>query len=122
MIIVEGINYFLIPAENPEASAKFYSDIFDFESLDEKSGEYVIMGLDSINIKLQKISGFKNSLGENKIPVLSFVLDVDDFTEAIAELEENKISIVRGPETNQSGEFLHFLDPSGNVLEISYKD
>lgn len=118
MIIVEGIDYFLIPAENPEVSAKFYSDIFDFESVNEKSGEYVVMGLDSINIKLQKISGFKNSLGESKIPVLSFVLDVDDFTEAIAELEENKISIIRGPETNNSGEFLHFLDPAGNVLEI----
>lgn len=36
MIIVEGIDYFLIPAENPEVSAKFYSDIFDFESVNEK--------------------------------------------------------------------------------------
>ncbi|TGK03090.1 VOC family protein [Leptospira langatensis] len=122
MIIVEGIDYIVIPTGDIESSVKFYSELFDFETLEEKGNEFAIIGLDSVNIKLLNTNGAKSSLSEVKSPVLSFVLDVDDFTEAIVELESKSVQIVRGPEARDGGEFLHFLDPSGNILEINYKE
>ncbi|EPG64749.1 VOC family protein [Leptospira wolffii] len=122
MIIVEGIDYIVIPTGDLSASVKFYSELFDFEPVEEKGGDFAIIGLDSVNLKLLNTNGVKGALSEAKSPVLSFVLDVDDFTEAIVELESKAVQIVRGPEARDGGEFLHFLDPSGNILEINYKE
>lgn len=36
MIIVEGIDYIVIPTGDIEASVKFYSELFDFETIEEK--------------------------------------------------------------------------------------
>ncbi|PJZ71018.1 dioxygenase [Leptospira perolatii] len=122
MIIVEGIDYIVIPTGDLDSTVKFYSELFDFETIEERSGEFAIMGLDNVNIKLLQLSGTKGALNDTKSPVISFVLDVDDFTEAIGELESKSIQIVKGPESRDGGEFLHFLDPSGNIIEINYKE
>lgn len=122
MIIVEGIDYITVPVPDLQLASKFYSDIFDSEILEEKENESIVMGLEFINIKLLRVEEMSSALSEKKIPMISFSMDVDDFTEAIAELESKEIEIIRGPESNENGEFLHFLDPGKNIIEILYKN
>ena len=122
MIIVEGIDHVNIPVSDLEKSAAFYSDIFDFEILGEKSESSVLMSLDPIKIKLTKLAEVKNSLTEKNLPTLSFILDIDDFTEAISELETKNIKILKGPESTQDGESLTFGDPDNNLIEIFYRN
>lgn len=122
MIIVEGIDHINIPVSNLNKSVEFYSDIFDFEIIGEQTENSVILSLDPIKIKLNKLPEVKNSLTEKNLPSLSFILDIDDFTEAISELETKDIKIQKGPESTPDGESLTFGDPDNNLIEIFYKN
>jgi len=121
MIIVEGIEYISIPVTNPEASADFYADLFDFEVIGDTSGNTVRLVLDPYQLQLVKLPSTENPVSTAQIPAISFAMDVDDFTEAINEIESKEISIVRGPEANgKGGESLLFADPDNNLIEIFY--
>jgi catechol 2,3-dioxygenase-like lactoylglutathione lyase family enzyme len=121
MIIVEGISHVTLAVSDLGASVKFFSDIFDFEIVDDSHKGYVVMTLDPIKVKLVKVDKVENQLSNLKLPSISFEMDVDDFTEAIAELEEKGITIVSGPEAMGNGESLTFKDPDNNLLEIFYR-
>lgn len=116
MIIVEGLDHVNIPVSNLETSKNFYSDLFDFE-VEEEDGEAVIMGLDSHKLRLVKVP----QVNPTPFPMISFIMDVDDFTEAISEIEEKGIKILSGPEANGNGELLIFTDPDNNQIEIFYQ-
>ncbi|TGL60302.1 VOC family protein [Leptospira ognonensis] len=116
MIIVEGIGHVNIPVSQLEASIEFYREIFDFEVETKKETE-AILSLDSFKIRLVQTAPKDQSM-----PVISFVMDVDDFTEAISELEEKNVKIVKGPEGTENGESLTFSDPSQNLIEIYYEN
>jgi catechol 2,3-dioxygenase-like lactoylglutathione lyase family enzyme len=118
MIIVEGINHVSLPVTNLKASIKFYSDLFDFEVIDDSSKDYVYMTLDPIQVKLIKVDKVEQV---NKFPTISFAMDVDDFTEAIEEIEEKEIKIEKGPEGTDSGEMVVIKDPDGNLIELYYQ-
>ena len=121
MIIVEGVNHINLAVTDLKAAVKFYSDLFDFEVIDDSHKGYVVMSLDPIKVKLIKVEKVENQLTGLKQPTISFILDVDDFTEAITEIEEKELQIVRGPEaTEGGGETLIFKDPDNNLIEIFY--
>jgi predicted enzyme related to lactoylglutathione lyase len=121
MIIVEGVNHINLAVTDLKAAVKFYSDLFDFEVIDDSHKGYVVMSLDPIKVKLIKVDKVENQLTGLKHPTISFILDVDDFTEAITEIEEKELQIVRGPEaTEGGGETLIFKDPDNNLIEIFY--
>ncbi|BDA80466.1 dioxygenase [Leptospira kobayashii] len=117
MIIVEGIGHVNIPVTQLDASIEFYREIFDFEVETKKDAE-AILSLDSFKIRLVK----STISPDQTLAALSFVMDVDDFTEAITELEEKNVKIVRGPESTDSGESLTFADPNQNLIEIYYEN
>ncbi len=79
------------------------------------------MTLDPIKVKLVQVDKVENQLSGSLTPVLSFVMDVDDFTEAISEIEDKGIKIVKGPESAGKGESLVFKDPDNNLIEIFYQ-
>ncbi|MDX1959076.1 MAG: VOC family protein [Leptospiraceae bacterium] len=118
MIIVEGINHISLPVTNLKASTQFYSDLFDFEVIDDSSKEYVYMTFDPIQVKLIKVDKLEQTY---KFPVVSFAMDVDDFTEAIEEIEEKGIKIEKGPESTDTGESIVIKDPDGNLIELYYQ-
>ncbi len=122
MIIVEGLKYITLAVTDLKKSVEFYSDIFDFEVLEEtRTDKSVILELEPVHLRLVQVGKVENQLTKLKIPVLSFEMDVDDFTEAIAELEEKEIQIVLGPELQREGERLVFEDPDKNLVEIFYE-
>ena len=119
MIIVEGIDHINIPVTDLERSKNFYSDIFDFE-VTEETEDFVMMSLDPFKIRLVKFSEVKSQLTESNLPVMSFILDIDDFTEAISELETKTVKILKGPEGITGGESLTMSDPDENLIELFY--
>ncbi|MCB1176111.1 MAG: VOC family protein [Leptospiraceae bacterium] len=122
MIIVEGISHVTLAVKDLSASVKFYSDIFDFEIIDDSHKGYVVMTLDPIKVKLVQVDKVENYLSALNIPSISFGMDIDDFTDAIGELEEKSIEIVKGPEGFDGGETLAFKDPDNNLIEIFYQN
>lgn len=116
MIIVEGLDHVNIPVSNLDTSKEFYAEVFDFE-VEEEDGDAIIMGLDSHKLRLVKVP----EVNPLPFPMMSFVMDVDDFTEAISEMEEKEINIMKGPESFSKGEYLIFADPDKNQIEIFYQ-
>lgn len=121
MIIVEGIHHINIAVTNLSVSSKFYSDLFDFEITDNSHSNYISISLEPITVNLVQTEKVDNQLSGLQKPTLSFEMDVDDFTDAINEIEEKEINIIKGPEVIENGESLLFADPDNNLIEIFYK-
>lgn len=50
----------------------------------------------------------------------SFMINyrIDNMNEMIAQLKDNGVEIVKGPESHENGKFLWVLDPDGNKVEL----
>ena len=50
----------------------------------------------------------------------SFMINyrVDDLDELLAQLRQNGVEIVKGPESHENGQFAWILDPDGNKVEL----
>ncbi|MFH0977232.1 MAG: VOC family protein [Spirochaetota bacterium] len=117
MIVIESINYLGLTVSNLENSIKFYRELFDFEVIENNSGQAFIKEGDII-ISLYEAEKLKNP-GDTKNRV-SFIVDEDDFEDAVDELKEKEIPIVSGPENIRKGQSIVFLDPDGNQIELCY--
>ncbi|MCS6972068.1 MAG: VOC family protein [Turneriella sp.] len=116
MVIVETLSHINMPAKNLQRSVEFYTQFLDFEILEEGK-DYTIVSFDNINLKLDtKLEPY------SKVPILSFILDVDDFTEALQEAEDIGVEIAKGPFEIEGGESVYIADPSGNLVELYYRE
>ncbi len=43
---------------------------------------------------------------------------IDSMDKMLAQLKENKVEIVKGPESHENGTFLTIMDPDGNRVEL----
>lgn len=120
-ILLEGLHHISLGSSNLKRSAEFYQNILDFE-LVEESESHVVLSLDPITIRLNLVASYTSPIQNPGIFSLSFSLDVDDFTNAIAELEESEIEIKTGPVAIEGGESLLIADPDGNLLELFYRE
>lgn len=116
MVIIETLSHINMPAKNLQKAVEFYTQFLDFEVVEE-SANSAIVSFDNLHLKLD--SGLE---AYAKVPVLSFLLDVDDFTEALQEIEENNIEIAKGPFEIEGGESVYVVDPSGNLVELYYRE
>lgn len=119
MIVIEALDHIKVPASDLEKSLEFYTMVLDFEKIESKStDEYALITFDDkVVIKLVAVE----SANPGDQPLLSFILDVDDFTEALQDLEKNgDIEIVSGPNAQDNGENILIKDPAGNILELYY--
>ena len=117
MIVIESISYVGLTVSNLENSIKFYRDLFDFEVIENNSGQALIKE-GEIVISLYEAENYKNN-GDSKNRV-SFLVDEDDFEDAVDELKEKNIPIVSGPENIRKGQSIVLLDPDGNQIELCY--
>jgi len=116
MVIIETLSHINLPAKNLKKSVEFYTEFLDFEILEEND-DFAMVAFDNINLKLDKsLETFA------KVPVLSFLLDIDDFTEALQEIEDGHVEIAKGPFEVKDGESVYLADPSGNLIELYYRE
>ena len=119
MIIIESLDHINIRAIDVEKSVEFYTMFLDFElvSQDEKSA---LVSFDNLTLKLIKAE--KAAESDSSFPLLSFIMDVNDFTDALQEIEEQGYDIAAGPSEVSNGENVIVRDPGGNLLELYYQD
>lgn len=116
MVIIETLSHINMPAKNLQKAVEFYTQFLDFEIVEENAN-FALVGFDNLHLKLDStLESFA------KVPVLSFLLDVDDFTEALQEVEQNSVEIAKGPFEIEGGESVHLVDPSGNLVELYYRE
>ena len=120
MIIIESLDHINIPTTNLEKSIEFYTMFLDFELVSNTENEEAIISFD--DVLMVKLSPSEESSIISSYPVLSFILDVDDFTEGLQEIETGDIKIISGPDEIKNGESMVIADPSGNAIELYYKE
>mgnify|MGYP001406950899 CR=1 FL=1 len=121
MIVLESLDHISLGSSDLKRSIEFYVDILDFE-VAEETDRYAILQLDHLSIRLNYIEGYVSQQDNPSAFALSFILDVDDFTNAITELEEKKVKIVVGPVMIEGGESMIIRDPDGSWIELFYKE
>jgi len=117
MIVIESISYLGLTVSNLENAIKFYRDLFDFEVIENNSNQAFIKEGDII-ISLYEAEKYKTQTdSKNRV---SFIVDEDDFEDAVDELNAKNIPIVSGPENIRKGRSVVFLDPDGNQIELCH--
>ncbi len=121
MILVEGLHHISLGSADINRTISFYQDLFDFELLDHAEG-YAVLSRDLLRLRFNFVPNYRSSVKNPGETSFSFILDTDDFTEAIHELEQSKIEIIKGPLAIEGGESLILADPDGHLLELFYKE
>jgi len=121
MIVIENLDHISLGTADLEKSIEFYRELLDCEVV-EKTDKFALLELDRIIIKLNFIPDYKFPIKNPAAFTISFNLDVDDFTNAVIELEERKIPIVHGPVPVEGGEALLIKDPDGHWIELKYRE
>ncbi len=109
---------------NIEDAIKFYTDKLGFKLLFLHTNEavreyYAFLEFDGARLELiQDMDGEFKKPEINKHYCPHFCLEVDDLKSVIADLEQNDISILSGPNLLEDEEtWLYIKDPDNNVLE-----
>ncbi|MBX7058030.1 MAG: VOC family protein [Leptospirales bacterium] len=121
MILLEGLHHISLGSSDLDRAIAFYQDVLDFD-LAERSDKFALLHLDPFYVRLNLISGYRAAVKNPGETSLAFILDVDDFTNAIAELEEKSIEIIKGPIAIDGGESLLISDPDGHLIELFYNE
>ena len=121
MVVIESLEHINIPSDDLKKSIEFYTLFLDFEILEETQ-DHVLLAFDNLNLKIISSQSKLQSSEQLNLPFLSFIMDVDDFTDAIQQVEEENIPIVSGPDEKGSGEAVLIQDPGGNLIEFFYKE
>lgn len=119
MIVIESLSHINIPTEEPEKLVEFYTMFLDFEAVSDENGDTSLSFDDKLVCKLVPVESVPD---RGTTPLVSFILDVDDFTDALQEIEKGGIDIVDGPNEIKGGESIIIADPSGNLLELYYRE
>ncbi len=120
-MIIEALHHISLGSSNIKRSVGFYTDVLGFELVEEAEG-YALLHMDPVRIRLNFFEGYKSETANPGQRSLSFILDVDDFTDAIEELENAGIEILKGPVMIEDGESILIADPDGNLIELFYKE
>lgn len=121
MVLVEGLHHISLGSSDLKRSIEFYTELMDFE-LVEESDSYAFLHLDPVHIRLNYVEGYRSRVENPGETSLSFILDVDDFTQALQEMDEKGIDIIKGPVVIEGGEAILISDPDGNLLELFYNE
>lgn len=121
MVLLEGLHHISLGTADLQKATEFYREILEFE-VQEEADTHVILHLDPVSIRLNFIEGYQASANSPAEASVAFILDVDDFTNAISDLEEAGIDIVEGPLAIENGESLLIQDPDGHFLELFYQE
>lgn len=120
-MILEGLHHISLGCSDLGKSIEFYTGVLDFEVM-EQGDSFALLHLDPIQVRLNQLDGYRSRVTNPGEMSISFILDVDDFTDAIQELEEKEIEIINGPVMIEGGEAILITDPDGNMIELFYRE
>ncbi len=119
MIVIESFAFLNLPSTDIRKTIEFYSGFLDFDVLQE-GPESAVLSFENIKVRFLQIQGAMEFPSD--MPILSFLMDTDDFTDALQILEENNIDILSGPDPISKGEAFLVKDPSNNIVEFFYQE
>ncbi|MCB1327476.1 MAG: VOC family protein [Spirochaetales bacterium] len=120
MILLEGLHHISLGTADLERSVEFYQNVLGFDLL-EREELYAVLNLDPIAVRFNLVQNYKAAVTNPGEFSFAYVLDVDDFTNALEELESRGVEI-KGPLAIEGGESMVIKDPDGHLIELFYNE
>ena len=121
MILLESLHHISLGSADLDRTAEFYEQVLDMEIV-ERSESHLLVYLEPIALRFNLVKDYEARATHPSEGSLSYILDVDDFTNAITGLEEKEVEILEGPIAIEGGESLLIQDPDGHFIELFYRE
>jgi catechol 2,3-dioxygenase-like lactoylglutathione lyase family enzyme len=114
---VQGFSHVTINVKDLTRSLRFYVDVLGMELVHRgRKDAYLEWG--SAWVCLQERPDMAEQRPQIGVDHVAFLIDEQDFAEAVKQLKANNVAIVREPTRRGSGLSVNFLDPDGTQLEL----
>ena len=116
-----GIEHVGVLAENPQKLAEWYERVLGFQVIFTTNGEQPTVFLAGENGYLLELVPHKNAGEILKDKRFHIAIGTNDFDEALAKLQSEKVKIEEPFFIFNGGRVVFFQDPEGNWLHLVYR-
>jgi glyoxylase I family protein len=114
----KGLEHTAIASPNPRALAQWYVDHLEFVINFEYDGNYFVRASNGSMLEIIPSEGERAPQKMKDPGIRHLAIDVDDFDEALAELERRQINFLTKPLNNQGNRLVFFADLDGNIVHL----
>ncbi len=117
MITTNGLNHLALPVRDPERSARFYANLFNME-ITSSSPEMAFVKTIGCTDMIAFSRSDVDFVSSSKSMHFGFMVDSEQFDEALRTIEEQSVKKVSGPSRRSIGRFVFIEDLDGYTVEI----
>ena len=114
----KGLEHTAIASPNPRALAQWYVDHLEFVINFEYDGNYFVRANNGSMLEIIPSEGERASQKMKDPGIRHLAIDVDDFDQALAELERKQVNFLTQPLNNQGNRLVFFADLDGNIVHL----
>jgi len=114
----KGLEHTAIASPNPRALAQWYVDHLEFTINFEYDGNYFVRASNGSMLEIIPSEGERTPQKMKDPGIRHLAIDVDNFDEAMAELERKQVKFLTQPINNQGNRLVFFADGDGNIVHL----
>jgi glyoxylase I family protein len=114
----KGLEHTAIASPNPRALAQWYVDHLEFVINYEYDGNYFVRAQNGSMLEIIPSEGDRAAQKMKDPGIRHLAIDVENFDEALAELQGKQVSFLTEPFSNQGNKLVFFSDLDGNIVHL----
>ena len=114
----KGLEHTAIASPNPRALAQWYVDHLEFVINFEYDGNFFVRAQNGSMLEIIPSEGERAPQKMKDPGIRHLAIDVDNFDDALAELQRKQVSFLTEPFNNQGNRLVFFSDLDGNIVHL----
>jgi glyoxylase I family protein len=114
----KGLEHTAIASPNPRALAQWYVDHLEFVINFEYDGNYFVRASNGSMLEIIPSEGERTQQKMKDPGIRHLAIDVDNFDEALADLERKQVNFLTKTLNNQGNRLVFFTDLDGNIVHL----
>ncbi len=114
----KGLEHTAIASPNPRALAQWYVDHLEFVINFEYDGNFFVRAQNGSMLEIIPSEGDRAPQKMKDPGIRHLAIDVDNFDDALAELQQKQVSFLTEPFNNQGNRLVFFSDLDGNIVHL----
>ena len=114
----KGLEHTAIASPNPRALAEWYVDHLEFVINFEYDGNYFVRAGNGSMLEIIPSEGERAPQKMKDPGIRHLAIDVDNFDEALKDLERKQVKFLTQPLNNQGNRLVFFSDLDGNIVHL----
>jgi glyoxylase I family protein len=114
----KGLEHTAIASPSPRALAQWYVDHLEFVINFEYDGNFFVRAQNGSMLEIIPSEGDRAPQKMKDPGIRHLAIDVDNFDEALAELQRKQVNFLTEPFNNQGNRLVFFSDLDGNIVHL----